>query len=365
MKICVATDAHKGDDQRINKEIKSLKKIGEVIFIHPEDSSALVNVKEVMIKRYSSRKERFLKGPKEVYKEVLKINPDFFHFHDPELMPIAKKLAKKGIKVIYDVHENYPAVILTKYYIPKWLRKIISKMVELYENNAAKKFYGVVVVTENMCERFSKFTRCVLVPNYPDLEILKSIEYSKRSDGKIRFVYSGSIDEDRAIIEMLEAYKKLSEKRNDVEFLMFGPVYSTKIQDYLKTYKANGFIYHPPVSYKESLKMIAESDIGMLVIHRNESKEISSPVKMLEYLYFNLPIVASDFPYWKKILDEECATFVEPDDVESIYSGMKKAISMIGKYDCRKIAEKHSWNVCENNLISLYLNHGKSGGLKT
>ncbi len=353
MKICVATDVHRADDQRINKEIKSLKKIADVVFISPRGKPA-VEVSHVEIDKPDSRIVRFLKSPKQIYREVLRIKPDFFHFHDPELIPIGVRLSRKGIKVVYDVHENYPAVILTKSYIPRWLRKIVSVIFEKYENSAVKRFYGVVVVTENMCERFSKYTRCVMVPNYPDIDMFRGIDKAKRNDGKVRFVYVGSIDEDRAIFEMVEAFKLLRSERNDVELQLVGPIYSSKLRNYLNSCNIGGFTYHPPVPHRKALEMISHSDVGMLVIHRNRSKEISSPVKMFEYLFYDLPIVASNFEYWKKILNERCAVFVEPEDINSIYEGMKKAIDMIGKTNCQEIVKKYSWEVCERELLKIY-----------
>ncbi len=363
MKICVATDVHPPDDQRIVKEIRSLLKLGKICYIHPEKGIENLKVEHYEIPKYYPRFKRILRGPKDIYKVAKEISPDFFHFHDPELIPTGVKLAKQGIKVIYDVHENYPAVILTKNWIPKWIRKVVSKLFEMYENWAVKHFYGVVVVTENMCERFSKYTRCALVPNYPDLKDFEGLKKIDRNDSRVRFIYVGSIDEDRAIVEMMEAFRKVREKLDYVEFYMVGPIFSQKLESFIRSFNVPGFVYHPRVPHRRALEMVAQSDVGMIIIHRNPSKEISSPVKLFEYTYFGLPVIASDFEYWRKtLLNYECVYYVDPESVEQIANVMVHAAESFKKreeHDCGML--KYTWSVAEEGLISLYFEKETKG----
>ena len=53
----------------------------------------------------------------------------FYHFHDPELLFVGLLLRLcTSAKVIYDAHEDLPATIYAKTYIPLKLRGIISKI---------------------------------------------------------------------------------------------------------------------------------------------------------------------------------------------------------------------------------------------
>lgn len=49
-----------------------------------------------------SRLSRKLFTTKNVYKTALSIDADIYHIHDPELLPFALKIHKRGEKVIYD-----------------------------------------------------------------------------------------------------------------------------------------------------------------------------------------------------------------------------------------------------------------------
>ena len=63
---------------------------------------------------------------------------DLYHFHDPELLWVGVLLKLRGFRVIYDVHEDVPKQIMSKPWIPRWARPIISKAVHLVEQLGAR-----------------------------------------------------------------------------------------------------------------------------------------------------------------------------------------------------------------------------------
>lgn len=60
------------------------------------------------------------------------------------------------------------------------------------------------------------------------------------------------------------------------------------------------------------------------------SREHTSPMKMFEYMASLRPIVASELPSFKEILNENNCIFVEPDNSESMAINIKKALNDIG-----------------------------------
>ena len=87
-----------------------------------------------------SRRHRFLRRTItawQVYRIARRQQADLYVIHDSELLPWARLLRWTGNRVIYDMHENVPKDILSKTWIPAWLRKPLACTCLLYTSDAA------------------------------------------------------------------------------------------------------------------------------------------------------------------------------------------------------------------------------------
>jgi hypothetical protein len=112
IKVCHLTSVHPIDDVRIfHKECISLAKNGYDVTLIACGEREYEEIKNGVkcISLYvpvKNRLERMIKRPKAIYKKALEIDTYIYHFHDPELLPLGKKLKRKGKKVIYDAHKT-------------------------------------------------------------------------------------------------------------------------------------------------------------------------------------------------------------------------------------------------------------------
>ncbi len=83
--------------------------------------------------------------------------------------------------------------------------------------------------------------------------------------------------------------------------------------------------YVPPTQIP---KYLAAADILVLPNTSEEaiSRLYTSPLKLFEYMAARRPIVASDLPSIREILNEENALLVKPDDPAALANGMRKVI---------------------------------------
>jgi len=359
-KVCHLTSVHKRNDIRIFiKECKSLSEKYDVSLIvaDGEGNCVVEGVKIFDVGKPSGRKERMMKFGKYIFEKAISLDADLYHFHDPELMPVGIKLKKAGKKVIYDVHEDLPRQLLTKPYLNKPLLKILSFVVEKYENWAVKKYDFVITATSHIRDRFLKVKKEVQdVNNYPILDELKdSNEWKLR---KNEICYIGGISEIRGIRELIKSLEYV----NNVTLHLAGSFDDKKLQNEImqlegwKNVKFYGF-----VERKELKKILKSVKAGMLLFHPVPNHTEALPNKMFEYLSAGIPVIASDFQLWQEILyGNKAGICVNPLDPKEIAEGITKILSndelarVMGENGEKAVIEKYNWGVEKKKLFKIY-----------
>lgn len=95
---------------------------------------------------------------------------------------------------------------------------------------------------------------------------------------------------------------------------------------------------------------LKSADILLLPNKRGNivSELFTSPLKMFEYMASGVPIVVSDLPYAREILDEESGMFFEPNDPNSLLSAIEKLLkdpslaTKISKHSLKEV-KNYSW----------------------
>src|SRR5699024_3886287 len=127
--------------------------------------------------KFNNRLSRIIFSKRLILKKSLEVEADIYHFHDPELLSVGNKLVKRNKKVIYDIHEDTSKQILSKHYIPRFLRKPISKIFSFYEKRSIKNYSAIVTATPFLKSKFEKYNvNTVDINNYPLLYEFVDIE---------------------------------------------------------------------------------------------------------------------------------------------------------------------------------------------
>ena len=166
------TSAHPREDTRIfRKMCNSLSENNFKIRLIVCDGlnnnkNGLIEIIDLGIAK--SRLERILFFPIKLLIKSIQINSDLYHLHDPELIFIGFILSCFfGKKIIFDSHENYSEVILNRDYIPKNLRKLLSKFYKFLEYLICKNISGVVCATPSIAKNFKGIKNIAVINNYP------------------------------------------------------------------------------------------------------------------------------------------------------------------------------------------------------
>ncbi|MEH6745909.1 MAG: glycosyltransferase family 4 protein [Maribacter arcticus] len=362
IRICHITTVHPRYDPRIFvKECRGLAKNGYEVFLVVADGKGdeeKEGVKILDVGKSEGRIHRVLFLPKKALKKALKLNAEIYHFHDPELLKIGKKLVKKRKKVIYDSHEDLPRQVLDKAYIPELIRKPLSSFLERFEDRIVSKLSGVVTVTPTLVKRFAKNnSNIVEVRNFP---LVEEFDVNNEQIPKENAVcYVGAISKVRGVLNMVEAMKY----SDGIKLLLGGKFQSTELRKNAKCSEGWDYVSELGFLNREEVKnTLLKSIAGLVVLEPTVSYLQSIPVKMFEYMIAGIPVIASDFDYWKSLIqEEECALFVDPCNPKDISEAIKLLVNdkdlakKMGARGKNAVLNKFNWNNEEKKLLDFYL----------
>lgn len=362
-RVCHFTSVHPASDGRIfHKECVSLAKAGyEVYLVAPNAKDEIiegVHIVGVQVNN-GNRFYRILLAANAICKKALSLDADIYHFHDPELLRFVSCLKKKRKIVIYDMHEDYPVNILTKNWIPLFLRKYISSLYLKYETKMLKKLDAVVVVTPQMKKRLQALTEVEIITNYPLYEEpeTRKVDYLEREN---ILSFAGTISEIRLHENLIRAIEGI----NNVQYYLAGR--RTPYLDKLKHLSGwKKVVYLGLISQKEVEELYVKTKIGIIIEDYGEvnyGDEGSMGVtKLFDYMKFSIPFICTDFEYHKEIVDKyHCAIAVNPRNLNEITDAILYLLShpeeakKMGKNGHEAYVAYYNWASQEKILIDLY-----------
>jgi glycosyltransferase involved in cell wall biosynthesis len=361
IKVCHFTSAHKPDDVRIfHKECTSLAKSGFTVFLVAANcEDQLKNGVHIIGAQapISGRFTRMLNTSRIVYEKALSLDADIYHFHDPELLPYGLKLKKKGKKVIYDAHEDVPKQILGKFWINKFLRKTVAITFRKYENYISKRLDYILTATPFIRDRFIKINpSCVDINNYPLLsELSEHTDWAKK---KNEVCYIGGISAIRGIAQVVDAMSGIE----GVRLNLAGTFSPLSLRNSIITKpgwnKVNELGF---VGREETIKIMESSKVGIVTFLPLPNHVDAQPNKMFEYMSAAIPVLGSNFPLWREIIEKnKCGLCVDPENTDAIAEGLKKILGddsqaeQMGKNGRKAVVEKYNWGVEEIKLVEVY-----------
>ncbi|MBV8270725.1 MAG: glycosyltransferase family 4 protein [Cupriavidus sp.] len=363
-RICHLTSAHPWDDTRIfHKQAKTLASAGfDVHLVAARTDSKLVDGVHVHGVRGPSggRLSRMIGTAWRVIREGRRLRADIYHFHDPELLPWVWLLRLRGARVVYDVHEDLPRDIMTKAWIPSPLRRLAAGFFEMVENLVAQRVSAVVAATPHIRDRFARIgAQSIAVCNFPRLEELAPAEPGVQRRRQVCYV--GGLAPVRGLRELVLAIDAVP----DVELALCGDFSDPGFEAELRALPGWAKVrFHGYVGRAAIAQVLAESVAGLVVLQPVESYKDALPVKMFEYMASGIPVIASDFPLWREIVEgHRCGLCVTPAGPEAP-AAIAGAISYLLEYpetaaqlgaNGRNAVEQHfSWGCEAERLVALY-----------
>ncbi len=367
-RVCHISPVHDMADNRIfYRECRSLADAGYLVawVVQHEQDDVVAGVQVLALRRTGSKIWRWLFAGWEALYRTVRWEADICHFHDPEFIPYALLLRLLGKQVVYDIHEDYVSAISQKFYIPKFLRRPLSRLFGKLEVTVAGCFHQVIA------ERYysERFPNATPVLNYPVIEKQTACGRSETA-----LLYTGKVHLYRGA--MIHAQIPSLVPGTTVSFVgRCAPELHRDVvannQPHLDQLSFVGVGQNVP--FMDIVKQYREGSwlAGLAIFPPNEHLDRKELTKFFEYMTYGLPIVASNFPVWRQLVEDNgCGICVDPNDSGQIVDAIhrlqdEKFWNEMSANGMRTVREKFSWKSQESNLLGLYQSLGDSHGRKS
>jgi len=281
------------------------------------------------------------------------------------IMPFAI-LRKFGLfkrnKFVYDIRS-----------IPVETHDLISKLKEKFFFMSLKMaaFFldGILVISDSMRrlvtrmvglpeEKIGIYTSGVNIDFFDPTKV-KTL---KRDDhDKFVIMYHGTLSKNRGILETIYALQKVKNTLRNVELIILGEgvlrstiqklIMKLDLRDYVKIYNA--------VPFNEVARAISQCDVGIVPLPNILWWTISSPLKLLEYLAMEKPVILTDIPAHREIVgNHKCCFFIKNHSPDEIAKGIfkayksKKYLRQMGREGRELVLNEYTWEKQAFRIVS-------------
>jgi glycosyltransferase involved in cell wall biosynthesis len=363
MKVVHLTSVHPRHDIRVfRKQCRTLAAAGYEVNLVVADGKGDELADGIQILDAGAPQGRRLKRmtvtTRQVYDRGRALNADLYHLHDPELLPVALRLKRDGRKVIFDSHEDFPADILTKPYLNPVARIAIAGSFSLFERYAVPRLDQIIAATPAIRRKFERLGCAAIdINNYPLLEELSElIAWDKlRSTA----CYIGAMTSIRGVPELVDAMALTGAG----ERLAIAGNF-TEAQTGERCKASPGWVRvddHGFVGRDRVREIMENAFAGVVTFLPAPNHTDSQPNKMFEYMSAGIPVIGSNFPLWREIIEgNACGVCVDPTSppaiaraLDQLYGDQETGREM-GARGRAAVLERYNWDSEGKKLVALY-----------
>ena len=364
VRIAHLTSVHPPFDVRVfHKECRTAAQAGyDVVLVVPHVRDETVDgVRVRAVPPPKGRLHRMLCTARQVVRAGLREKADIYHLHDPELLPWAQLLRLRKSKIIFDMHENMSGALLNKPWLGPNLGKIAAGIFPVLERVLLAGM-EIVFAETSYQKHYQWVKRHTVVHNMPRAEVLLGIKQAKYAIPTL--AYFGRVAQARGSLTTGRALQLLKQRGRQVNWECIGPgeeSHMIALQRMVDIAELGGVGlrgYMPPA---EGWRIVAACHIGLAVLMPTPNYLESYPTKLFEYMALGLPVIASDFPLYREVVEgNRCGVCVPPHNPEALASSIRWLLDnpdeaqAMGQRGRAAVCGRYRWDVEAEKLLAFY-----------
>ena len=340
-----------------------------------------IEVQELDVPRYQGKSTRaylasylrFVQRASAVCLRLLiKGHLDVVHAHNiPDFLVLAGLLPRLvGRKVVLDVHDSVPETFATKF--PG--ARLFRKMLILEERFSA--FMADRVICVNAPQRDALVARGIPLEktfvsmNVPDPTIFgavqarRAVAQSTGSGGEFNLVYHGTMAKRLGVDLIIRAVAQLRARVPGLRLNLWGSGDDlSEFQTLVRGLGAEDLVRFRPAGYplSELPDHLRAMDLGIVGNRRNDACELMLPVKLVEYVWLGIPVIAPRLRTIEHYFSDDMVTYYEPEDVGSLADAIARLVVAPAARDrqverAQTFLAEHRWERQGMELVNFYRN---------
>lgn len=361
MKVCHLTSVRDSRDLYLFERVcVSLAEAGHEVFLVAKGESREDRDVHVlgMGETPASRVKRMLSFTRALYRRALALDAEVYHIYDPELLPFALALKRKGKRVIFDSREYYSLLLRSKHYLP--CAKIVAWLYERFERYVMRRIDAVVfpAMREGKDPFEGVSRRTVFVANYAMKEELYSW-FRPCEKGAPTACFVGVMTPDRGAENMVLAAEKAG-----VKLILVGEFQPEAYAEAIRSLPAWWNVdFRGVLDRQQVAEVYQQATMGLCVVPNGGQYNIVDTfnMKVYDYMAMGLPVVLSDSPYARRVMERyEFGVLVDPADIDQIAEAVRyladhpEEAARMGQNGRRAVAEAFNWETQAGKLLGLY-----------
>lgn len=290
------------------------------------------------------------------------IQADVYHAHDLDTLWPAMRVAQRRRRpLVYDSHEFWiEQSSLVDRPIMRGLWSTLEKRLITHVDHVITVSPSIARSLESRYPSLDEVTVLRNLPLYKPREESDLIRQTLGLDVERPIVlYQGGFLTANGLHEQIRAAAHFG----DAAFVLLGDgPCETELKDLVRTLGLENSVYFiSRVPFHQLHSYTCSADLGLCLIKGSgQSFYYSLPNKLFEYMMGGLPVLASDFPEMKRVVEETGAgTVANPGDVEAISQAVRGVLADREGRQARaaaalRAAQRFNWEQESIGLIQLY-----------
>jgi glycosyltransferase involved in cell wall biosynthesis len=340
-KVGMIAYAQYGPDARIKAYVRSIEQAGGSVDIFALQEATKEGYKQVENTRvfYLSKKYQgtssllyvfsylvfFIKALLRVSYHAIKERYVAVHVHNmPNFIIYAAIIAKlMGAKLLLDVHDLMTVNYMVKFNVTE--ESILTKLLIMEQRASAWLATRILCADhkqksylERVCNIPSdKVTVIMNLPHEDTFQVTKR----QKPDGKFKLVYHGTIAQRLGIDILIKAISLIGDEA-PIHLSIYGSGdFLPEALRLADTLGLNGKIHFSKAFFpaEKIADMVGGMDLGVVGNRRSlATAKFMMPVKILEYVYLKIPVVAPRLEVIQSYFDEQMLKYYEPENTEDL-----------------------------------------------